>query len=56
MRVPTPEQLNTDSEALLREWQELPKDDADAVAEHLAKLRALASYLNAHFRADIPSE
>lgn len=43
----TPEQLTTDSELLLREWDALPKDDPEAVLEHLAKLRRLAAYLNA---------
>jgi hypothetical protein len=54
MPPPTPEQLKTDSESLLREWQELPQDDPDAVVRHLAKLRALASYLNANFSLEIP--
>jgi hypothetical protein len=51
----TPEQLNTDSESLLREWQDAPTNDADAVVEQLARLRALAVYLNANFRSEIPT-
>ena len=43
----TPEQLTTDSEALLREWDALDKDDPRAVLEHLAKLKTLATFLNA---------
>jgi hypothetical protein len=48
MRLPTLEQLAAESDSLVREWESLPKDDPDAVREHLAKLRALAVYLNAH--------
>jgi hypothetical protein len=47
MTASTPEQVTTDSESLLREWDALPKDDPAAVLEHLAKLRTLAAYLNA---------
>jgi hypothetical protein len=36
-----------DSESLRREWENLRKDDPDAVSDHLAKLRVLAIYLNA---------
>jgi hypothetical protein len=50
-----PEQLTTDSESPLQQWQELPDDDPNAVVEHLAKLRALASYLNANFSVEIPT-
>ena len=39
--------VSAETDSLLREWETLRKDDPDAVAEHLAKLRALAVYLNA---------
>jgi hypothetical protein len=50
------EQLATDSESLLREWEALDKDDEHAVLEHLAKLKAIATFLNAQVYAPtVPS-
>jgi hypothetical protein len=43
----TAEQLTADSRTLLREWDALDKDDERAVLEHLAKLKAIATFLNA---------
>jgi hypothetical protein len=47
MHGTTSEQLIVEVDALVREWEDLCKDDPDAVREHLAKLRAVAVYLNA---------
>jgi hypothetical protein len=41
--------------SLPRAWDNLRTHDPDAVAEHVAKLRVLATYLNARVvKADVP--
>jgi hypothetical protein len=47
MHLPSVDELGVELEALRKEAAVLP-EDADAVLEHLAKLRALAVYLNVH--------
>ena len=47
MQFPSVDQLGVEVEALQQEAAMLP-EDYEAVLEHLAKLRALAVYLNAH--------
>jgi hypothetical protein len=48
MSEPSLEQLVADSDVVVREWETFQQDDPVAVHEHLAKLRMLAVYLNAH--------
>jgi hypothetical protein len=55
MASATPEQLTADSEALLKEWEALDKEDPQALLEHLGKLKALATFLSAEVRSpDVP--
>lgn len=52
MQFPTIDQLGADAEALKQEAATLPADH-DAILEHLAKLRTLAVYLNAHLTSPV---
>ena len=55
MQARPAEQLAAGPDARVREWEALRKDDPEVVAEHLAKLRALAVYLNANVvRSTVP--
>jgi hypothetical protein len=55
MRGRSGTQVTADRGSLPRAWENLPNHDPDAVAEHVAKLRVLAIYLNARVvNADLP--
>ena len=55
MLLPTVDELGAELEALQKDAVSLP-EDADAVLEHLAKLRTLAVYLNVHVTAPVIHE
>jgi hypothetical protein len=50
MHLPSVEQVGVQLEALRKQAPALPEDQ-EALLEHLAKLRALAVYLNVHLTA-----
>jgi hypothetical protein len=50
VQIPSVEQLGAELEGLQKDAVGLP-DDQEAILEHLAKLRALAVYLNVHLVA-----
>jgi hypothetical protein len=50
VQIPSVEQLGVELEALQKDAAGLP-DDQEALLEHLARLRALAVYLNVHLVA-----
>jgi hypothetical protein len=55
MAAGTPERM-TDPKAVPREWDALDKDDPRAVLEHLAKLKTIATFLNAQISSQpVPS-